>query len=406
MLYNLIAKYVEVLYNLRMSEKKKNLILYLSLSFGVVIIIATYLLIYFAATTKGYLYFENLSIKADFGTKYSLEELGLNSSENFDDIEITCERAIYKEGYVYFNKAGKSKVFAKSNDMSAKLQVDVEFDSIDEYFGIYANVGNDRILLNRASEIDLYLPSLNRELAEADGYINKFSIDVVALKTEDNYDIKADSNLFVDNNVLYSQTLGRAKVYIEFETFGKSFDFFVNIKEIGVQSLTSSYAHNTMYVNLNEKFEIDIIASPSYATNKDYLVYIDGSAVEYNGGVFIAKEYGKAFVTFEKDFGIVVVEVVVCYVPDEIKVDIISDFVYGEKGRATINFYKDKELVDSDYQIVYLQGGVEVDGAALVVDAEIKYNVFSAEVISEESFVIKVLSNKNSQLSFEIYVNN
>jgi len=406
LLYNLIAKYVEVLYNFRMSEKKKNLILYLNLSLGVVIIIAAYILIYFAVTTKGYLYFENLSMKVDFGAKYSLEELGLNSSININDVEITCDRAIYKDGYVYFNKAGKSKVFAKSDDMSAKLQVDVEFDSIDEYFDIYANVGNDRVLLNGGSEIDLYLPSLNRELAEAEGYINKLSIDVVALKTEDNYEIKTDSNLFVDNNVLYSQNLGRAKVYIEFETFGKSFDFFVNVKEIGVQSLTSGYAHNTMYVDLNERFEIDIIAYPSYATNKDYLVTIEGSAVEYNDDVFISREYGKAFVTFGKDFGTIVVEVVVCYMPDEMKVDIISDFVYGEKGRATINFYKDKELVDSDYQIIYLQGGVEVDGDALVVDAEIKYNVFSAKIISKDSFVIKVLSNKNSQLSFEIYVNN
>ncbi len=389
-----------------MIKSKKDWLFYISIWLGVAIVITIYVFIYFATINKDYLYFERRNITVNLGDSYTIEELGLETNIDQSKLTIYCGERELLEDTITFDKAGNTKVVAKANNLKATLYVDVVFRDIDEYFDIYANVGVDKVYLTGDSVIELYLPSENREFAASEGYINSFSLGVDCLQSKDDFSIICGSNLVLSGNTIYANKIGTSKVYLDFESFGKSFEISVVIKEIPITNITSNHMFDTLYVKAGDRFDLDINVDPVYATDKSLEYSINGESIVFDGEEFIANDLGESFVTITGGIGRLIIKVVVCNIPDEMVVFIASPFVNGETGRAVVNFYNSGNLIDSDYYLECYIAGNKVRNDFCFENFEIKHNTFSLDVICEDVFVIKVISCKNSLLTFDIYVNN
>lgn len=389
-----------------MVEKRKDLLLYILLSLGVVVVITTYIFVYYAQINNDYLYFERRNISVNLRESYTLQELGLHT--NIDRAKYAIyygEEEIHGDS-ICFDRAGDVHITAKAKRLKASLYVNVVFNNINEYFDIYANVGSDKISLTSDTCIELYLPNGDRNLAESEGYINSFSIGINYLQSEDNFEIIYSSNLLLFEGRLFAAQLGLSKVYFIFDNFGKSFEFSVLVKAIPVVNITSNYLHDILYVGVGERFDLDINIFPSYATTKEISYSIGDSCIIFDGVKFVATKLGDTFITISSGVANFVLQVVVCDIPDSISVSIMSEFVYGNKCGAVVNFYKENTLIDNDFYLECHNDNGLVENNVCFDNFEIKHNTFTLNIICEEKFIIRVVSCKNSFLTFDIYVNN
>ena len=389
-----------------MEEKRKDLLLYILLAVGVVVVITTYILVYYAHINSDYLYFEKRNLDVNLGKSYTLEELGLNT--NIDRAKLVVfynENEIIEED-ICFNRAGDVHIVVQANNLKASIYVKVVFNNIDEYFDIFANVGNDKILLSADSCIEMYLPSGDREIAESEGYVNSFSININYLQCEEDFQIVYGSNLTLFEGKLYATKLGVGKVYFIFDNFGKSFEFSVLVKAIPVVNITSNYLHDILYVGVGERFDLDINIFPTYATTKEISYSISDSCIIFDGVKFVATKIGDTFITISSGVATFVLQVVVCDIPDKMVVSVLDEFSYGNKCNAVVNFYKDDTLIDNDFYLECYIDGVKVDNNICFDGFVIKHNTFSLNIVCEDKFIIKIISLKNSSLTFDISVNN
>ncbi len=386
--------------------KNKNVLFYIALGVSLFVITGIFILTYFLTIDRNYLYFEKAIIDVNFGDRYNICDLGIKTNFDLDEITFSAENATIKDNYITFDKAGLCKIYAKRDGYSAKLQAKVAFGDVNEYMSVFADDGISKIQLMLGSEIDLFLPSESRDVALLEGFASSVNISVYFKKATSDFVLVAEGGLIAHGDNIFTNKLGKYKASIDFEEYGRVFDFYINVLPIDITDIVCDYDFNSIYVDKDSKFDIAVEVLPSYATDKNLSIDFGNSFIYRSGDKFIVNEYGESFVTFYKGDVTLKVNVVVCEKPDEMAVVVLNEFKNGETCSASVSFYKNETLIDGEFYIECYKNGVMLDSETFLTGYSIKHNVFSCNIISAEEFVILVKCRQNNNITFEITVNN
>ena len=386
--------------------KNKNVLFYIILSASLLVVTGIFILTYFLLVDKNYLYFEKAIIEVNFGDRYKIDDLGIKTNFDLNKVVFKVENATFEDNCVVFDKAGLCVIYAKSGDYSAKLQVKVDFGDVNEYMSVFADDGIAKTQLMLNSEIDLFLPSESRDVALLNGYASSIKLSIEFKKEISDYSLFVDAGLELSGDSIYTDKLGRHKVSIDFEKYGRVFDFYINVLPIEITDIICDYDFNTIYVDKDSEFDIAVEVLPSYATDKNLSIDFGNNFICNSGSKFVAREYGESFVTFYRGDVSLKVNIIVCEKPDDMVVSVLNEFKDNETGSASVSFYKNETLIDGEFYIECYKDGTFVSSETLLTDYTIKHNVFSCKIISTEEFVILVRCRQNIDISFEITVNN
>ncbi len=370
------------------------------------VLIGSYLGIYFCCSKDNYLYFAKTNLSVNFGYTMDIADLNLKTNLDKSKIVLSSSGASIKGNEITFDKAGLIKINARSKELNAVLQVNVNFNNIDKYFNIFADINGSKTYLDADSIIDLYLPSCEETLAQSEGYINHINIGVDCLKEIDTFTLKSSGGLCIQGSCISAKSFGLHKVHLEFKNFGKSFEFAINVKEIAAANMVTKFYNDTMYVSKGEYFGIDVQVLPVYATFKNPSYTIVGQSVIKNINKFYALDYGSSYITYSIGGINKIINVVVCLPIEEMDVSVITLFGYNQIGKAVVNFYAEGELADGSFYIECYKNDDLIDNSEMLADFAIKHNIFEAKVMTNEKFVIRVICEQNIKLSFDISVNN
>ncbi len=342
------------------------------------------------------------------GQSIEAKDLKLKHSMNYDDITLNYgDFATFDGDKITFVKAGDFELKAKSGKLKASLSIKVKFNNVDEYFDFGIKVGGTTNHLYEDDIVVLYLPSQDEDEAAANGYYN--SAELTINYKQDIYSyiaIMSKDILTYDEGKFVAKELGKTKIDIYFAGLGKSISFWVEVRDIVVVSLTTTYDNDTIYASKGEIFDIFIECTPAYATNKQYSVELLDEGITFSGDKYFAEDIGSHYILCRAGEGFVIIKVVVCDIPDEIRVNIYDEFVYDETGRASIMLYKDNEVINGYFDFEFYIDGVKVDRAEVLEEFTFSKNILRAKVITQKRFCIKVLSHLDSSVSFEIWGNN
>ena len=387
-------------------KAKKNLILYISICLGVIVIIVSYFCIAYALRENAFLYFEKTSLQLSLGQSITIQETSLNSNIDLNKITFEYSEDISFDGNNFvFNKAGRYKLVAKANNLRASIDITVSIDNLASYITIYNK--SDNSVVSPESTINLYLPSSNEHQAYIDGYINyiEFYISCSVVESAFAYTASND-NVVIVGSVIKANKLGNTKVYINSDVYGMCTYVNISILEIALQNIEVLAEDQTIITEVGRTFDITYSLIPTYVTNTSVDILIDGESIQKKGDVFEAISLGTSFIKVSLGGIEKFIKVIVQEIPDRLDVNIIQSPVYGQKMYLEIKVYKGETLLNAEFEIYSYINDTLVDNSLIFENAELKHNIYSANIISDKSFKLVIKIPTNPALTYTIYGNN